>query len=104
MKNAFYFILIALFVIYKAKSFRAFNSRNDVIMLYSVFKLLGFLAQDFRSSKNFSKVLFADILSGGILVDLDHTSPVGIYMFKINNRNTRTRCEISSKLTIKTPE
>ena len=25
-------------------------------------------------------------------------------MFKINNRNTRTKCEICSKLTIKTPE
>ena len=31
------------------------------------------------------------------------TAPVGIYMFKVNNRNTRTRCEICSKLTIKTP-
>ena len=29
--------------------------------------------------------------------------PVGIYMFKVNT-NTRTRCEICSKLTIKTPE
>ena len=29
---------------------------------------------------------------------------VGIYMFKANNRTTRTRCEICSKLTIKTPE
>ena len=29
--------------------------------------------------------------------------PVGIYMFKVNNKNTRTRCEICSKLTIKTP-
>ena len=28
----------------------------------------------------------------------------GNYMFKVNNRNTRTRCEICSKLTIKTPE
>ena len=28
----------------------------------------------------------------------------GNYMFKVNNRNTRTRCEIYSKLTIKTPE
>ena len=27
-----------------------------------------------------------------------------IYLFKVNNRNTRTRCEICSKLTIKTPE
>ena len=30
--------------------------------------------------------------------------PAGNYMFKFNNRNTRTRCEICSKLTIKTPE
>ena len=27
-----------------------------------------------------------------------------IFLFKINNRNTRKRCEIWSKLTIKTPE
>ena len=26
------------------------------------------------------------------------------YLFKVNNRNTRTRCEICSKLTINTPE
>ena len=25
-------------------------------------------------------------------------------MFKVNNRNTKARCEIHSKLTIKTPE
>ena len=25
-------------------------------------------------------------------------------MFKVNNRNTRTTCEVCSKLTIKTPE
>ena len=25
-------------------------------------------------------------------------------MFKVNNRNTRTRCEIGSKLTLKIPE
>ena len=29
------------------------------------------------------------------------TLPVGIYMFKFNKRNFRTRCEICSKLTIK---
>ena len=28
----------------------------------------------------------------------------GIYLLKVNNRNTRTRCEICSKLTIRTPE
>ena len=30
--------------------------------------------------------------------------PAGDYMFKVKNRNNRTRCEIRSKLTIKTPE
>ena len=28
-------------------------------------------------------------------------SPAGIYLFKVNNRNIRTMCEICSKLTIK---
>ena len=30
--------------------------------------------------------------------------PAGIYLLKVSNRNTRTRCEICSKLTIKAPE
>ena len=30
--------------------------------------------------------------------------PAGNCMFKVNDRNTRTRCDICSKLTIKTPE
>ena len=29
--------------------------------------------------------------------------PAKIYLFKVNNRNTRKRCEICLKLTIKTP-
>ena len=31
-------------------------------------------------------------------------NPAGICLLKVNNRNTRARCEICSKLTIKTPE
>ena len=31
-----------------------------------------------------------------------HTDPAGIYLLKVNKRNTRIRCEICSKLTIKT--
>ena len=30
--------------------------------------------------------------------------PAKIYLFKFNNKNSRKRCEICSKLTIKTPE
>ena len=36
--------------------------------------------------------------------DLYPDIPTGIYLLKVNNRNTRTRCEICSKLTIKIPE
>ena len=32
----------------------------------------------------------------------DFNNLASIYMFKVNNRNTRNRCEICSKLTIKT--
>ena len=31
-------------------------------------------------------------------------NPVGIYLLKVNDGNTRTRCEICSKPTIKRPE
>ena len=30
--------------------------------------------------------------------------PVGIYLLKVDNKNTRAGCEICSKLAIKTPE
>ena len=30
--------------------------------------------------------------------------PIAIYLLKVKNRFTRTRCEICSKLTINTPE
>ena len=38
------------------------------------------------------------------LIFLKTLFPAGIYLLKVNNRNTRTRHEICSKLTIKTPE
>ena len=31
-------------------------------------------------------------------------NPAGMYLLKVSNRNTRTRCETCSKLTIKIPE
>ena len=34
--------------------------------------------------------------------DLKKQFPTGSYLLKVNNRNTKTRCEICSKLTIKT--
>ena len=42
--------------------------------------------------------------SGSLKTTLRNHFPAGIYLLKLKNRNTRTRCEICSKLTIKTPE
>ena len=52
----------------------------------------------------FDRVLKISLIyvSGDVICFVHITA--GNYMFKVNNRNTRTRCEISSKLTIKTPE
>ena len=40
----------------------------------------------------------------GISIKQHSSMPAGNYMFKVNDRNFRTRCEIYSKLTVKTPE
>ena len=47
----------------------------------------------------------------GLLISVDFnanvsesTPPAGIYLFKVKNGNTRTMCDICSKLIIKTPE
>ena len=50
-----------------------------------------------RGDKNFSQISEAY---------LPHqlSIPANMYLFKFNNRNTRKRCEIRSKLTIKLPE
>ena len=54
---------------------------------------------DFRENVELFNSFFANQYSL-----IANSSPVGIYLLKVNNRNTRTRCEICSKLAIKTPE
>ena len=44
-------------------------------------------------------------LSKNVYHSISNTNnPANIYLFKVNNRNTRKMCEICSKLTITTPE
>ena len=53
--------------------------------------------------KIFSSVeLWAFQIYRNVLVKI--VNPSGNYVFKVYNRNTRTRCEICSKLVIKTAE
>ena len=42
--------------------------------------------------------------SGARFCDVVMNNPANVYLFKVNNRNTRKRCEIGSKLTIKISE
>ena len=60
-------------------------------------------SQDRRSHGSGSQVL---ILDSAVWLDPKYVfvCSANIYFFKVNNRNTRRRCEICSKLTIRTPE
>ena len=58
-------------------------------------------------SKNLLSQFLSDTLSKFIFKVkqwINVPYPAGNYMFKVNNRNTTTRCETSSKFTLKTPE
>ena len=65
-------------------------------------KLLDLLV-DYWKDRNPSASELLPLDSCGIHI-LHGAYPAGNYMFKVNNRNTRARCEICSKLIIKTPE
>ena len=84
-------------------------------------KLLQYCSQKFATSKPFSSIFkikfnfsVTDAHKQSILLFLfmqqhetwrcKKPNPASNYTFKVNNRNTRTRCEICSKLTRKTPE
>ena len=73
------------------------NNRKSWILITIDFRLLNLSVQNpdeegftlfYGASKRFYKGLY----------------PAGIYLPEVINRKTRTRCEICSKLTVKTPE
>ena len=96
-------------------SFRIFISQSviiffdDICALFHV--LIYFQCYQIKPYENFSNKILISVWLCCCYVPLyksasfkKFSSPVGNYMLKCNNRNTRTRCEICSKLTIKTPE
>ena len=54
--------------------------------------------------KDLARSFYSTSISGDMRLLNKSSNPAGIYLLKVNNRNTRTRCEICSKLTIKIPE
>ena len=57
-----------------------------------------------RSFHEFSPIHEYSIEMKRTSEDKEPTYPAGNYIFKVNNRNTRKRCAICSKLTINIPE
>ena len=90
------------------------SSKNKAIpwsWIFDIWKLFPFFIHVISSSSgcclafvwffaNFSLMLLIKVL----LIKKCIFYPAGIYLLKVNNRNTRKRCQICSKLTIKTPE
>ena len=78
------------------------NKKNS-ILIYLTLPIDRLLPVESTPQLDFENTRDEDIDQTSRKGDVDY-SPAGNYMFKVNNRNTRTRCEICSKLTIKTPE
>ena len=76
----------------KDQKFRINNIKNIVATLN-----INSLVSKFDELKVIGQGIF------NILI-ISKTNPTSNYIFKVNNRSTRTRCEICSKLTIKTPK
>ena len=60
--------------------------------------------KDAEHTKQLMSILILSRMTCSTPVKCTVYLPAGIYLLKVNNRNTRTRCVICSKLTIKTPE
>ena len=56
-----------------------------------------------KKEKNSSK-LSNEVILWVMIFTQEKNSSTNIFLFIVNNRNTRKRCEICSKLTIKTPQ
>ena len=73
------------------------NTETVKSILLKAFPSLDIFQKTFRTVGSLEQIF------GPFLVIVTFMYPGASYMFNVDNRNTRTRCEIYSKLTIKTP-
>ena len=86
-------------LVWKREMNRAISVSMNYFRIWSIFILPTLICFPETSVKFF----FLNFMQ--LCIVIEHwINPFGIYLFKVNNRNTRTRCEICSKLTIKTSE
>ena len=62
--------------------------------------LSGLLSLKFCTSQGLSSIIKEN---NRIILTICSTNPANIYLFKVNSRNIKKRCEIYSELAIKTP-
>ena len=74
------------------QTMKSFNFVRPLILNYTSFKF----TKNVVTKTNISKLSSS--------CDKKYTHPITIHLFKVNNSNTRRKCELCSKLTIKTPE
>ena len=62
------------------------------------------VAQIRNKGTTFKRIVTVPLTIIHLTNNVNKINPADIYLLEVNNRNTRTRSEICSKLTIKTPE
>ena len=107
------FILCAVrFRFISAASFIAISEASSVVSVPVILICASNFELDFFVIMWLSPSFFPYLLPGTFAEDKKHdlesskfsSFPANVYLFHVKNRNTRKRCEICSKFTIKTPE
>ena len=73
-------------------------NKVNYVILFSLLLTLNIIDKFAIADRNFTPFPCVSI------VDFNNIFPANIYLFKFNSTSSRKRCEICSKLTIKTPE
>ena len=84
--------------------FRTPFVKNTSGRLLLKFFVSSFIIFGFPIRLSHSSVMSDIIIIACSSYSCNNSNPANIYLFKINDGNTRRRCERNSKLTIKTPE
>ena len=84
----------------KVQIFSKSSAKLFVIIFFFYIKALLLIS---FSSSAVCPLFFFIYMNRSIIITIFNI-PTGNYLFKVNNSNTRTKCEIYSKLTIKTPK
>ena len=111
-KNLHVWNVFSLIYPKKKYLFKPWRSQQNAHDGFSFSKAAGFLSAPGMKNRLhlrrfwtcFVKMIFENIVSVEIDAAIPEHALANIYLFKVNNRHFRKRCETCSKLTIKTPE